>query len=441
MNPAADNRWFDRVRESKLSTRAIYFFALVFVVPWCVDAWLTSSDRSVEVNRIERNLARLASVYAEHAEALASLGVAQERLDTELAKFSAALNTPGVKFSLRKIEPGSGGPLAQTYVERGGMISAEVGRPTAGIAVTASLNAWTALSEWRVRVETTVVTLLLRSLLVVVVGLFVVRLLRWREAAEVELINAKERAESASRAKSEFLANMSHELRTPLNAIIGFAELMRGRTFGPLSERYHEYAGDIFSSGTHLLALINDILNLSKLEAGQLALEEQEIDLAATVADCISLLETQAREANIRLVVALDRNIHTVRGDERRLRQILINLLSNAVKFTPEGGQVQVSSALVEGGLAISVRDSGIGMAPEDIPTAMAPFGQLDRTIRRRQEGTGLGLPLAKHLAELHGAAFTIESKLNAGTTVTFVLPKERILATPSWLSTRAAAG
>jgi signal transduction histidine kinase len=234
---------------------------------------------------------------------------------------------------------------------------------------------------------------------------------------------------------------MSHELRTPLNAIIGFAEIIKLRTFGPASERYTEYAGDIYNSGTHLLGLINEILNLSKLEAGQFQLQEQEVELATTVHECLHLVETQARESNIRLAVSLDPEALFVRADERRLRQILINLLSNAVKFTPEGGEVRVTSTRRNGGLAISVIDTGIGMAAEDIPRALAPFGQIESKVRRKQEGTGLGLPLAKRFVELHGGIFTIDSKLNSGTTVTFLLPRSRMIATPSHATdTRAAS-
>jgi len=234
---------------------------------------------------------------------------------------------------------------------------------------------------------------------------------------------------------------MSHELRTPLNAIIGFAEIMKTRTFGPLSERYLDYVGDIYNSGTHLLALINDVLNLSKLEAGKLSLQEKAVDIASAVADCISLVETQARQSNIRLSVSLDRNVPLVRADERRLRQILINLLSNAVKFTPKGGHVGISSARRNGGLAITVSDTGIGMAPEDIPVAMSAFGQVHGRARRREEGTGLGLPLAKHLVELHGGTFAIDSRINVGTTVTFVLPTERLVAAPARLAVATANG
>ncbi len=451
--PAFDaGNWFLRMRESKLSTRAILLFSAALVLPWCAYAWLTSSDRSEQLARTEHNLAALASAYGEHAATLMRLNIAVPideavslpsrgsivRGEAELTQFRVALNAPGVKLSLRRMnEPG----IAQDAAEFGQTeesISAQVDRPAAGIAATASMSTHEALADWRARAEAEAIALFFRSLLVVGIGLFVVQQLRWREAAEAELLAAKERAEMANRAKSEFLANMSHELRTPLNAIIGFAELMKSRTFGPLSERYTDYAGDIFNSGTHLLSLINDILNLSKLEAGQLALQEQEVDLAATVADCISLLEAQSRSAQIRLAVALDRNARLVRADERRLRQILINLLSNAVKFTPEGGEIRVSSAQTEAGLAIAVSDTGIGMAPQDIPVAMSPFGQVDSTIRRRQEGTGLGLPLAKHLVELHGGTFTIESQINVGTTVTFMLPRDRIVM-PARLMVRAA--
>ena len=238
----------------------------------------------------------------------------------------------------------------------------------------------------------------------------------------------KDGAEAASRAKSDFLANMSHELRTPLNAIIGFSEVIKSSIFGPVSERYRSYAADIFNSGTHLLGLINEILDLSKLEAGQLELHEEPIDLAATVEACMNLVEKQAQQSKIRMSASLDSNYPLIRADDRRLRQILINLLANAVKFTPEDGQIRVSSFPTNGGLAITVSDTGIGMAPEDIPRAMTIFGQVDSKISRKHEGTGLGLPLAKHLIELHGGTLTINSKVDVGTTVTLVLPSERIV-------------
>jgi signal transduction histidine kinase len=298
-----------------------------------------------------------------------------------------------------------------------------------------------ALKEWHGHADAGAIALLLRSLFVAGVGYFLVQQLRWREAVQIELVRAKETAESANRAKSAFLANMSHELRTPLNAIIGFSEIIKTQAFGPRSERYPDYAGHIFDSGKHLLALISDILNLSQMEAGRLALHEEEVDLASMVASCMKLVETQARQAKIQIFVSLDERVRSIRADDRRLRQILINLLSNAVKFTPDGGRVTISSAQEHGGLAIAVSDTGVGMAPDDIPKAMTPFGQVDSKIRRKQEGTGLGLPLAKQLVELHGGTFRIESKIDGGTTVTFVLPPERIIIPPVRLVAARAAG
>jgi signal transduction histidine kinase len=205
--------------------------------------------------------------------------------------------------------------------------------------------------------------------------------------------------------------------------------------FGALSVRYRGYAADITSSGIHLLELINEILDLSKLEAGQLELHEENVDLAGSVEACMILVATQAQQSKIRLLTSIGHDLPLLRADERRLRQILINLLSNAVKFTPEGGQVRVSSYRKDGGLAIEVRDTGIGMAPEDIPKAMTTFGQVDSKISRKHEGTGLGLPLAKHLVELHGGTLTIESEVDAGTIVTIFLPPERIVEAPTHLA------
>jgi signal transduction histidine kinase len=457
-----------RARKSKLSTRVAVLFAGAFILPWGAYGWLTITERAEQIDRAEHNLAALATAYGEHATTLMRLGIAVpiDRADSgfpaaqnlpesaargkqEVTAFRGALNAPGVSFSLHSIAganllDGGNGPDAApdatpTFNDTGDTITAEVDRPAAGIAAAASMSKFEALKEWRARALDELLAIALRSLFVVVAGWFFVRQLRRQEAVEIELLAAKETAETASRAKSEFLANMSHELRTPLNAIIGFSEIIKSRKFGLWSERYPDYAGDIFNSGTHLLALINDILNLSKLEAGQFVLQEDEVDLAAAVEACVNLVETQARQSKIRLSVGLDPDFCLIRADDRRLRQILINLLSNAVKFTPEGGQVRISSAPRNGGLAIQVSDTGIGIAAEDIPKAMTPFGQVDSKVRRKQEGTGLGLPLAKQLAELHGATFAIESKVHVGTTVTFVLPPERLL--PSPLRRMAAAG
>jgi signal transduction histidine kinase len=252
---------------------------------------------------------------------------------------------------------------------------------------------------------------------------------------------AKVGAETANRTKSEFLANMSHELRTPLNAIIGFSEVMKKSIFGPLNQRYRDYAADIFNSGTHLLKLINDILDLSKLEARQAELFEENVDIVALILYCTHLMEPQAKSAKVHLVTAVAGNIPLVRADDRRLRQILINLLSNAVKFTPEGGQVRVSASLTDEGVRLAVKDTGIGMRADQIPLALEPFRQIDSTLSRKYEGTGLGLPLTKHLVELHGGTMTIESKPNFGTTIICILPKERIVQSAPAAATPALAG
>ena len=458
-------KWLAGARKSKLSTRVAVLFVAAFILPWCVYAWLTLTERAQQVQRTEHDLAPLAAAYGEHARTLTRLGIAvpmdetdsksglsnsTERGEAELTAFRSAMNAPGVNFSLHRTakpsptfsmsDPQAAPDLATVFRDRNGVITAEVDR-AAGFAATASMSEDDALKEWRGRAEAGAIALLLRSLFVVGVGYFLVQQLRWREAAQTELMRAKETAESANRAKSAFLANMSHELRTPLNAIIGFSEIIKTQTFGPRSERYPDYAGHILHSGMHLLALINDILNLSKLEAGRLTLHEENVDLRSLVESCITLVETQALRAKIRLSVSLDEHVRSIRADDRRLRQILINLLSNAVKFTPDGGQICISSAQENGGLAIAVSDSGIGMAPEDIPKAMTPFGQINSRVRRKQEGTGLGLPLAKQLVELHGGTFRIESKPNSGTTVTFVLPAERVIASPVRLVAARAVG
>jgi signal transduction histidine kinase len=449
--------WLARARKSKLSTRVTVLFIGAFILPWGIYAWLTVTGRAEQMQRTEHNLAALAAAYGEHAAALMRLGIAvpideaasnssTERGEAEMTAFRVALNADGIKFSLHgpgktRLAPRGPDAVARSFDNRNGVITAQVNRPAAGFSATASMSEDEALREWRLRADAGAITLLLRSLFVMGVGYFLVQQLRWREAAQTELVRAKETAESANRAKSAFLANMSHELRTPLNAIIGFSEIIKTQTFGPRSERYPDYAGHIFSSGTHLLALINDILNLSKLEAGRLALEEEDVDLGAMIESCMTLVGTQARQAKVRLSVSLDAHVQTIRADDRRLRQILVNLLSNAVKFTPEGGHIHLSSARENGGLAITVSDTGIGMAPEDIPKAMMPFGQIDSKIRRKQEGTGLGLPLAKQLVELHGGTFRIESIVNSGTAVTFVLPPERIIASPVRLVAARAVG
>jgi signal transduction histidine kinase len=244
-----------------------------------------------------------------------------------------------------------------------------------------------------------------------------------------ELENARLAAEESSRVKSQFMANMSHELRTPLNAIIGFSEVIRDALVGPVAARYKDYARDIHSSGRHLLGLINDVLDLSKVELGRLELHEEPLELGKIVHDCQRLMADRARASNLELGIDLPADLPLLLGDELRLRQIVLNLLSNAIKFTPAGGRITLSGGISPaGGIALAVTDTGIGMKPEEIPIALEPFRQIDSALNRRYGGTGLGLPLARTLAELHEGILDISSALGQGTTVTVTLPAARVI-------------
>jgi len=238
------------------------------------------------------------------------------------------------------------------------------------------------------------------------------------------LVAAKETAEAANRAKSEFLANMSHELRTPLNAIIGFSSIMQKGMFGQLNEKYAEYAGMVCDSGTHLLAIINDILDLAKAESNKLELCEEDVDIARVIALSSTIVREMAEKAGVNYDVTMVDVLPRVRADSTRLRQILINLLGNAVKFTPSGGNVSLSAEVTpDGGLQFRIADTGIGIPKDKMDVAMAPFGQVDSRLTRKYEGTGLGLPLTKRLVELHGGTLDLSSELGRGTVATVRLP------------------
>ena len=248
-----------------------------------------------------------------------------------------------------------------------------------------------------------------------------------RREEEERLRDARDVADSANRSKTEFLANMSHELRTPLNAIIGFSEALDREIYGALgNDRYKEYAQDIHSSGIHLLNIINDILDLSKIEADKFELAEEVVSLEDTIDTVMRIVATRADQAGVKLERSVKSGLG-VNCDERALKQILINLLSNAVKFSREKTTVRVDVTETDTALRIAVIDQGIGMAPEDIPEALEPFRQIDGTLTRTYEGTGLGLPLARRLTELHGGQLTIESARGEGTSVLIDLPLERI--------------
>jgi len=253
---------------------------------------------------------------------------------------------------------------------------------------------------------------------------------QWKRAEE-ELLNAKRQAERASSAKSDFLAKISHEIRTPLNAIIGFSEVMMEERFGPIgNERYREYLKDIHTSGGHLISLINDLLDLSKIEAGKLDLTFASVKLNELVQQCVALMQPQANRERIIIRTSLSPMLPPIVVDARSIRQIVLNLLSNSIKFTGAGGQVIVSTALTGRGEAVlRVRDTGVGMSEKEIETALEPFRQLATSTRWGSGGTGLGLPLTKALAEANRATFTIRSAVNAGTLVEIVFPATRVLA------------
>jgi signal transduction histidine kinase len=249
-----------------------------------------------------------------------------------------------------------------------------------------------------------------------------VRLFQELEASNRELADKSRQLEVASQHKSEFLANMSHELRTPLNAIIGFSEVLSERMFGDLNEKQEEYLKDIHASGQHLLSLINDILDLSKIEAGRMELELTDFHLPTALDSALTLVRERAGRRNITLHTDVDPQLGQIQADERKVRQVVLNLLSNAIKFTLEGGRIEVRAAPVDGAVEVSVTDTGVGIAPEHQEAVFEEFRQVG-TADKKVEGTGLGLTLCRKFVDLHGGKIWVKSELGMGSTFTFTLP------------------
>jgi signal transduction histidine kinase len=275
-------------------------------------------------------------------------------------------------------------------------------------------------------------------LLVIGFAIALMRQLRATERAHAEmqalttdLEQARREAEEASRAKSNFLASMSHELRTPLNAVLGFADIMRQGLFGPVGHpRYVDYVDGIVKSGQHLLSLINDVLDMSRVEAGKLELSEEDLDLRKSIDEAFDLVTVTAEGKGVSLTRALPAILPRLQADPRLLRQMMLNLLSNAIKFTPEGGSVEVAAAvLTDGGLAIRVRDTGVGMTDHQLKRVFEPFSQGDSQRAREAGGSGLGLPITRRLVELHDGQIHLSSRKSAGTTATLIFPASRVQA------------
>ena len=250
------------------------------------------------------------------------------------------------------------------------------------------------------------------------------------EQAKLNSDEARRRAEGANLAKSRFLATMSHELRTPLNAILGFSEVMKAELFGPHNvPTYKEYAGDIHASGQHLLMLINEILDLSRVEAGRYELKEEALSLVGVVEECRHLLALRAKNRSIAIRETLDSALPRLWADERAVRQITLNLLSNAIKFTPQGGEITIKVGwTAAGGQYLSIRDTGPGIPEDEIPTVLASFGRGSLAQKNAEEGTGLGLPIVRGLIELHGGEFKLLSKIREGTEAIVIFPPERVM-------------
>jgi two-component system, cell cycle sensor histidine kinase PleC len=315
--------------------------------------------------------------------------------------------------------------------------------PNTDLFVVARLTQSTVLARWSRDVMPLALSASALLLAFAAVGMWLARSLKRRDALVHAIVEAQEaadlaraEAEAASNAKSNFLAQMSHELRTPLNAILGFAQVLEGEMFGKhIDARYREYSRHIRRSGDHLLQLINNLLDLSKVHSGNWVMDDGPVDLVASADWVLEILGQRATEASLTLVNAIPADFPEIHADKRILRQVLLNLVGNAIKFTPAGGHIRIEATRdPRGGVALSVRDTGIGIDPADIPEILTPFGTAKRQATTAAHGTGLGLPLSKAFAELHGGALEVRAAPGGGTIVTMLLPESRVIEAPPLL-------
>lgn len=412
----------------RLNTFVAVLFTLAVVLPWSIYVGVTFSARQERIDQVEQSLASLALIYGQDAIAHDKGSAVESAVSAVKTRLGQHVNLVVLRSHFSGLVSAKTDQPGTSTSENRDLILAQARFPAKGIAVQTSMRKSDALSQWRHTALVQGLSLLIRSLVVIGVGLFLGHQIGTHEATLRELSLARHQADAANRAKSEFLTNMSHELRTPLNAILGFSEMIKGAAVGPLNDPYREYAGYIFSSGTDLLNILNEVLDLSRLEAGRLALREDQVDMSETLEDSLRLVEAQAQKVKVALASAVEPVLPHLRADALRLKQALVNVLSNAIKFTPENGTVTLRAMQRDSGLLIEVTDTGIGIPGDQMEIALAPFGQIDGGASRKYGGAGLGLPIAKRLVELHGGTFTIQSAVGQGTKVAILLPEALIL-------------